>query len=275
MEGVSHKERSRRRSGRICLAFFALAIGPVTASAQPAPSPSPDDALFDQAIDDADVNLGVKDADAARVADLVAKLGDPSFEVREQASAKLAELCPGAFRQLARAYREIDDYETRLRIEEIVRDRYLWHTLLKHNGFLGVGYPPNGFEELPDGSIAVPLTLVSPGSAAEEAGLNVGDKVRSIDGASFSDRNNDAFRKLIQDKGAGAKIALEVVRGRRTLLIEVTLRARPIDQYTQPELLDELNRRMQDYTMWWRQFFGLPSPRTDRTPSTTVLELPE
>jgi len=259
------------------LAAVTIAVSDVRAQPAPPPVvvPTPDSAEHEAALDMDDVNLGERDADSTQVAELIADLGDIQFDRRERASRALMTLCPGAFRQLARAYREIDDYETRLRIQEIVRDRFLWHTLQKHKGFLGVAYPQNGFATLPDGSLAVPLNYVNPNSAADEAGLRAGDHIRAIDGQRFTDDKSDAFRNLIQNKGAGGKAVLEVVRGRQTLMIEVTLRARPLDQYIGPELLDELNHRMQEYTIWWNQYFSLPAPRTERSPSTTVLELPD
>jgi hypothetical protein len=225
--------------------------------------------------DEGDVNLGAADADPARVAALITQLGAPEHEKREAASTALAELCPGAFRQLARAYREIDDYETRLRIHEIVRTQYLWHILLKHKGFLGVSYQQNSATQLEDGSFVVPIG-VRPGTAAHDAGLRDRDLIRAIDDHRFADASDTAvFRDLIQEKGAGGKVRLEILRGAEILTFEVTLRARPVEDYEGNELLDELNSRVQAYTLWWSQHFSLPAPRAERTPSTAVLEIPE
>lgn len=223
-----------------------------------------------------EINLGVAPADPVRVAELIAELGHPQFERRTRATEELARLCPGAFGDLARAYREQDDYETRLRIQEIVREQYLWHTLLKHNGFLGVRFTPLGFDRTPGDTPVVLIEHVEPGTAAEEAGLRRGDRIRAIDGQPFGDDNSEnAFRVQIQNKGAGAKVVLQVERRNVLLAVEVTLKARPIEQYTSPELLDELNLRMQAFTLWWDRHFSLPTPRAERTPSTNVLELPD
>ncbi|HRX85234.1 MAG TPA: PDZ domain-containing protein [Phycisphaerae bacterium] len=266
------------RFARLAATLPVLA-GAATASAQAPPvlpPPAPQHARPHAAdFDEQDINLGAADADADRVTRLVTQLGSPKYPRREEASAALTELCPGAFRQLAEAYRTTDDFETRIRIQEIVQQQYLWHTLLKHKGFLGVSLPPTTAASLPDGTYAVPVG-VQAGSAADAAGLRDHDLIHAIDGHVFTKPDASAeFRELIQDKGADSKVKLEVLRGGRVIEIEATLRARPIENYDGPELLDELNSCMQAYTVWWGQYFSLPAPRAERTPSTTVLELPE
>jgi hypothetical protein len=230
----------------------------------------------DTDLDERDINLGRPEPEPATVTGLIRELSDPRFDRREAASQALAELCPGAFRLMARAYRENPDYEMRLRIEAIVRERYLWHTLLKHKGFLGVSYPPNRLDKLPDGSSGVRISGVSPGTAAAAAGLRQGDVIRAIDGQAFTGGADDTtFRDLIQAKGAGGKALLEIYRRGRILTVEVTLRARPIPQYIGPDLLEELNSRMQAFALWWGRHFALPAPSPRRTSATAVLDIPE
>lgn len=229
----------------------------------------------ERVFDESDINLGAADADVGSVGELVAQLGAPEYAVRESATDRLARHCPGAFRQLAEYFRDTDDYETRIRIQQVVREQYLWHTLLKHKGFLGVSYQQSAPAALPDGSAGVMIN-VQPGSAADAGGLRDHDVIVAIDGHGFS--TNDAagaFRTAIQGKGAGSSIRLDLLRNGRPLSLTVSLGARPMRNYDTPELIDELNTRLQAFTLWWSQFFSLPAPRTERTPSTTVLELPE
>ncbi len=224
-------------------------------------------------LDADDINLGAPDVAAERVAALIDQLGDPEFEVREQASAELAVLCPYAFRALARAYQQRSDYETLLRIEGIVQEQYLWHTLLKQHGFLGVVYAA---DQLPDGSPAVAITRIAPDTAAEEAGLRAGDLVRGIGGEDFAPgAAADAFRERIQDAGAGGTVTLNIVRAGAELAVEVTLRARPLAEYNAGALVDELNLAMQQFVAWRDRHFGHREQPRRRTPSTAVLEIPE
>lgn len=256
--------------------FLALGVFTSLAGAQVTPPTS----TPEPKLDDRDINLGYPDADPDRVTALIAQLGDPEFKQREAASQALTELCPGAFRRMARAYREDDDYEVRIRIQEIVQERYLWHTLLRHNGFLGVAYDSSSKIPGNDDEVrAVIITRVEPNSAAGEAGLRAGDRILSIDGKPFADdKDDDEFRNRIQSKGAGGKALFEIARGSESFMVEVTLRARPIDQYSDARgstLLDQLNARLQQYSLWWNRFFGKEESQTQRTPSTAVLELPE
>lgn len=83
-------------------------------------------------------------------------------------------------------------------------------------GFLGVEGDVSR-----DGSAGVELTDVSSGTAAEQAGLQVGDRILSIDGAPVT-----AFEELaglVVARQPGEVVALELVRDGQPLTIEVTL----------------------------------------------------
>ena len=68
---------------------------------------------------------------------------------------------------------------------------------------------------------------VQPGTAAEEAGLRMGDLILAIDGEAVDDQPRaPQFRELIQSKGAGGVIRLDVLRGDERLQLEATLGAR-------------------------------------------------
>lgn len=262
----------------IAVLLPALCCAAVWAQPAPAPGTAPTPSATpapEWILEENDINLGAPAAPTEQVERLIAQLGHPEYDVREHASQELSDHCPGAFKTLSRTYRESDELEIRLRIETIVRYQYLWHTLLKHNGFLGISYPPNGYTTLPDGSLAIHVSGVTNGSAAKLAGLHKGDFIRSIDGESFStDPDARNFRDLIQEKGAGGKLMLEIMRGNRTEQLEVTLQARPIRNYV-GDLQKPLNNRMQARAIWWDRFFGTRAEPTYRMPSTAVLEIPE
>jgi Do/DeqQ family serine protease len=66
---------------------------------------------------------------------------------------------------------------------------------------------------------------VEPASPAAKAGLQVGDVIVGLDGSTVSDRGH--LRNTIAMKGAGAKVALEVLRGKRTETVTATLTEYP------------------------------------------------
>jgi len=226
-------------------------------------------------LDEDDINLGAPAPPADSIEPLIAELGSPEYATREQTSEELIARCPGAFKAMSRAYRESDNLEIRLRIESIVREQYLWHTLLKHNGFLGISYPPNGYTTLPDGSLAIHVSDVREGTAAARAKLRKRDLIRAIDGEPFShDPDAEPFRDRVQKKGAGAKIVLDILRGDRAMSIEVTLQARPL-KYYENEMKKPLNKCMQARAIWWDKYFAARENPNYRMPSTAVLEIPK
>jgi hypothetical protein len=259
--------------------LFVLLIASVAAVAQVQDGPQamrPEGANPEDAF--AEVTLGFDEVPALEVQRLVAQLGDASYARREEAVRQLEALGPGTFRTMAEAFRTLDNYEIRLRIEDIVRTQYLWYTLLRKHGFLGVGYQVTTLTPRFQSPRVMQLTMVQPGSAADDAGLEPADKILSVDGESFeNDEAGQRFRNLIQSRGAGGVIHLSVSRGGQLFEIDVTLKARPLDQYANADtaLVDELNARLQDREAWWRTHFAIPPKRHGRTPSSQVLELPE
>jgi putative serine protease PepD len=87
-------------------------------------------------------------------------------------------------------------------------------------GFLGVGAGQPAI-----GDVGVVIDDISPGSGAEEAGLQAGDRVLTVDGAPVTD-----FRELaglITTNFAGDEIELEIVRGASPITLTATLGERP------------------------------------------------
>ncbi|MEL7157815.1 MAG: trypsin-like peptidase domain-containing protein [Actinomycetota bacterium] len=83
-------------------------------------------------------------------------------------------------------------------------------------GFLGVEGGPPG-----DGAAGVEVGSITPGSGAETSGLEVGDRILSVDGAPVT-----AFEELaglVVAREPGDVVELEVVRDEEVLVIEATL----------------------------------------------------
>ncbi len=227
------------------------------------------------------INLGLENAPDEVIEPLLEQLGSPDFSTREAASKLLAEQGPAAFAKLARHFSDNDDYEVRLRIQDIVKEQYLWHTLLKHKGFMGVVYDDYSGPPLARDQTAFIIRQVELGYAAHESGLRPRDLVVTMNGQSTGELNKDEFAKYIQDQGAGTTLVVGVLRAdnyqRSTKIIEksLTLGARPIEHYNNAELLEELNFRMQAFSIWWEKYFSLPRVSRDRLPTSEVLQIPK
>jgi hypothetical protein len=84
---------------------------------------------------------------------------------------------------------------------------------------------------------------------------------------------------MIQSKGDGGELALDVLRNNTPLHFDIRLNARPLAEYARdgapPELLDAYNLHVRGYAVWRARHFSLPSRVRERTPSSAVIELPE
>lgn len=255
---------------RRALAIMLAAGCAVAVAEQPAEAPGP------APLDPRDVNLGFAPVPGGTIAPLIERLGSWKFAERQQAAKDLADLGPGAFYELSRIYRTRDDFEVRLQIEDVVREQFLWHSLLKHKGFLGVSYAPT--QILRDGrpQWVIVVNFVRPDTAAADAGILETDLVVGVDGRQLDEEpGQESFRELIGAKGAGAKILLDIQRDDQRLQVEVVLRARPMAEYNTPALAEELASHLQSFSAWWGRHFSLPAHRAERSPSSSVLELPE
>jgi serine protease Do len=92
--------------------------------------------------------------------------------------------------------------------------------------FLGVQTAPATAQELEDLEVssALKVEVVVAGSAAEVAGIQVGDVLLSLDGKSVGGRMG--LRRVIADRSVGDHVALEVARGTEVLHLEATLAKR-------------------------------------------------
>ena len=86
-------------------------------------------------------------------------------------------------------------------------------------GFLGVGTTDSS-----TGDLGALVNSVSPGSAAEKAGVQTGDLITALDGHAVA--NSGSLGRLIRAAGVGTKITLAVVRKGQSLTLTATLGVR-------------------------------------------------
>jgi C-terminal processing protease CtpA/Prc len=72
-----------------------------------------------------------------------------------------------------------------------------------------------------DGKMTV--TKIYPGSPAEKAGFQVGDKIVSINGVECGEKNEEKIRGLMKDAKIGDKLSYVVARGSENVTLEATL----------------------------------------------------
>ncbi|HNO76530.1 MAG TPA: PDZ domain-containing protein [Phycisphaerae bacterium] len=272
---IQIRAAQRAPLARMVVIAALLLMPAVTSKGQSAPARSaPDPKQYDQ------LNLGFDNAPDDQVEPLIEQLGSPDFETREAASKQLEDIGPAAFAALSRHYYSNRDFEVRLRIEQIVKNQYLWHTLLKHNGFMGVQYSPHTGTPFDPNQPVILIGSVEAGHAAQKAGLRQGDVIASIDQHPIGEIED--FAEYIKKKGVGGKLALTIIRRDpfdHTLTskeLTLVLGARPIELYNSSvEQTQELNARMQAYSIWWEKHFSLPRASRDRLPTSEVLQIPD
>ncbi|GAF92579.1 unnamed protein product, partial [marine sediment metagenome] len=122
--------------------------------------------------------------EAQAIRDLVSRLGSAVFDERQDATERLLEMGSRAYAVLAREYRASDDYEVRLRIQDIVTRCFFRENLFGRNGFLGVGLNVLSHamdERVPVNHSGVEIIRVVEGTAADRAELRSGDLIVAID----------------------------------------------------------------------------------------------
>jgi len=90
-----------------------------------------------------------------------------------------------------------------------------------------------------DGKMTV--TKIFPGSPAEKAGFQVGDKIVSINGVEFGEKNEEKIHGLMKDAKIGDKVTYVVSRGSENLTLEATL-----VKITDEALAERVNQHMKD-----------------------------
>ena len=209
--------------------------------------------------------LGGELADAVDAA--IAALGAPAFSERQAAGRRLIAVGKAALSPLRDAYRVGGDFETRLRIEEIVRDVYLDHYVYGRNAFLGIRQDQyarthEDDERIDEGHYGIEIRGVLPDTAALDAGLEEGDVIIAMDGEPLTATGPSrvAFGDLLRERGPGALAALSVLRGPEAFSVAVVLGTRPRRYYGpgQGEVFDMLTHREAAFERWWEKNFTTP-----------------
>jgi len=172
----------------------------------------------------------INEKTAQDVRELIPLLGSPDFKQRGEATDRLLEIGAAAFPLLRDAYLDTDDLEIQLRIEFIVRRAYLDFHVYSQKGFLGIslsGYPITGKPDprISPGAMAIQITRVIEGTAAERGGLRVKDIVVAADGVPIAELptgvgtpqpNTTAqvtkFSEYIASHRPGDRISLTILR---------------------------------------------------------------
>ena len=220
------------------------------------------------------------------VAALVRRLASADYTEREEADERLRTIGMAAVEELARAYCDTDDFETRIRIQRIVEQVFFWDRVLGKNAFLGIQHtvyiPPGPDPRIPQGRVTFEIRQVIPGTAADRAGLRSGDIILSVDGNTLPQgADARAFADLIRFKLPGTPVAIEFFRGDARVVMQVALGHRPLRHYgsaAPTDLNSQLEAAVQEFPGWWVARFGspLPDPESDgrdRDPPL-FLELP-
>lgn len=234
--------------------------------AAPADEPAGDAASPHGAARD-DVQAELDEATARRVDRMIAQLGALAYADREDAQRVLEEIGPPAFEKLRQAYHATDDLEVKLRIEDTVRQSYMYHHLLRRNGFLGVqllsAFTHREDPRIAPGHIGQQVTVLA-GLPAERAGLHDGDVVIAVDGQAIRadgiGPNGPPFGEEIRVRGAGGHMTLTVLRHRETLTFDVTLVPRPVELYQggrggNQDLAEQLEATREALRLWWHETF--------------------
>lgn len=164
---------------------------------------------------------GARPVDAAEVSHLVGQLGSEVYADRETAEKCLTALGKAALAHLDPLLATTSDPEVVARLERVYKSHVPESAYRKESdtltpGFLGVRLEVKAADEderLIGRQWGVRIVEVVSGTAAEEAGLQVGDLIIKVDGETFEgDIAAAHFVRRIQRVGAGGKIRLEYYR---------------------------------------------------------------
>jgi S1-C subfamily serine protease len=98
----------------------------------------------------------------------------------------------------------------------------------KGPGYLGITFTKE------DGGLMI--TDVKPGGPAEKAGLQVNDLIVKLDGTDMSNADTGDLVKMVAGLRPGTVVAVEVKRGKESLVLKVKLVPRPPDFQPMPVL---------------------------------------
>lgn len=215
---------------------------------------------------DDEFRLPVSEGERAEMDALIEQLGSPEFLEREVAQEAVIEIGVKAFARLRRAYHTVDDFEVRARICDIVEASYFKHHLLDRNGFLGIELSMwpithDDDERIPKDHVGIGVQRVMHGLAAARDGVLQEDVIIAIDGHPIA--HAAAFGQIIRQAGAGAELTLTILRSGRELPVpvEVTLGARPLENFNQRRYREQLLAVRDRFATWWVVYFRQFPPK--------------
>lgn len=215
-----------------------------------------------------------------RIKTWAADLGGPDYTKRESAHESLKQLSEEELLLLARHYQQADDFETRIRIEEIAIQTFFIRKLPDVSAFLGVStrvaINSRSNSRVQRGKTGLQIDYVVPQSSADVAGLKAGDLIVAIDGEPFLEGANfEALRYEMNRRRAGVLIRLDFYREYELKSARFPVGAntrRTNDMTGDPNETNEgikaYQRAVKAFPIWWTTHFD---PRTDmlnRNPST-------
>lgn len=181
-----------------------------------------------------------QDFSEVKINEAVQAWKSPAREQREAASQFLktwVESNPAQAKiRLLRLLREAPQPEARERSAKLLRIVAAADFDTTGAGYIGVSLSPTGMSiKYPDENstlIGLPITAVSPSSAAEKSGIKPGDIVVSVDDFRWDavDQITDFDHGLsakIRAKGAGVTVVFGLMRDKEIVKVPVTLKRRP------------------------------------------------
>ncbi len=190
---------------------------------------------------------------------LVDALGSPEYGERERATEILKSRDKPFTEELKRIYRTLGDHEIRLRLREVAEHIFMRQALEHMGGFLGISLQAIDHRDdtrLDNKQAVIRIVTVLPGTAADRAGLSVGDLILAVEGDEFvvSRGNPGGFIDLIGAKPPGTELRLTLLRGADILARTVVLGKKPLTGLgrirLQPEQMAAYENARREFARW-------------------------
>jgi len=206
-----------------------------------------------------------------RVALLIKQLGHSEYAQREAAQQAMLELPVEALPIVADHLQHTEDAEIRMRLRlyaTAVFDKHVLphHPGLRRPGFLGIAQSLIVVNNVPQ----IVIVNVIPGTGAEAAGLQVDDRVLSMNGKALDQHNPiETLSSDIKALRAGQQIKLEILRAGKRMDVKATLGELPDDQLTPEQRVTMIERRGAIEKHWFEHAFkkGRLEPIHDLAPA--------
>lgn len=198
----------------------------------------------------------------AQLAELIADLGSPDWNLRQAATDELCGAGEAAYAALKAEFRRTHNHEVKRRIRTVVEQIYFYSATNSRGGFLGISHQAvtrsDFMPQIPLGEMWVQIASVVPGSAAQRAGLQAGDLICAVDGRRMKVNDPQAFADWIGMQPPGTRVKLSVSRFGQVLELEAVLGRRKMGNFNvfgviarEQKMIDARNR----FSSWWRREF--------------------